>query len=332
MKLAHLFFSDKPDLKWTLCSQMGIRYAVAKLSPELTGRKPVWDFDTLESIKLTFADNGFELIALEGDQFDMSRIKLGLPGREEDAEFYRRMLSNMGRLGITTLCYNFMPTGWFRTACDIVERGGALVTGFDSGDAARLPAKPYAPLPADKLWDNYKWFIDNVMDAAEEAGVKMGLHPDDPPVPSIEGIDRIFISPESIDRALSLSSSPSHGLTFCQGSYKTMGADLPALIRKWKDRIFFVHIRDVQGTPDHFHETFHDNGPTDMPSVLSVYKEVGFDGVIRSDHVPTMAGDDNGNPSYSMLGTLFGVGYLKGMLDAIGAGAISKAGSPVRRT
>lgn len=317
MKLAHLFFSDKPDLKWTLCSQMGIRYAVAKLAPELTGKKPIWDFDTLKSIKETFSGQGFDLMALEGDQFDMSRIKMGLPGREEDAEHYRQMLSNMGRLGITTLCYNFMQTGWFRTSRNIVERGGALVTGFDSKEAALLPNKPYAPLSGEQVWANYKWFIDNVMDAAEEAGVRMGLHPDDPPVGCVEGIDRVFITPDAIDKALSLSDSPSHGLTFCQGTYKTMGADIPALIRKWKDRIIFVHIRDVDGTPEHFHETFHDNGPTDMPRMLSVYKEIGFDGVIRSDHVPTMAGDDNDNPSYSMLGTLFGVGYLKGMLDTL---------------
>lgn len=317
MKLAHLFFSAKPDLQWTLCSQMGIRYAIAKLAPDLTGMKPIWDFSTLKTIKQTFSDNGFDLIALEGDQFDMSRIKMGLPGREEDAEHYRQMLSNMGKLGITTLCYNFMQTGWFRTSSRIVERGGALVTGFDAKDAKNLPDKPYAPLTKEQVWDNYKWFIDNVMDAAEEAGVRMGLHPDDPPVECVEGIDRVFISPEAIDKALSLSDSPSHGITFCQGTYKTMGADVPSLIRRWKNRIIFVHIRDVAGTKDCFHETFHDNGPTDMPSVLSVYKEVGFDGIIRSDHVPTMAGEDNDHPSYSMLGTLFGVGYLKGMLDTL---------------
>lgn len=317
MKLAHLFFSDKPDLKWKLCSQMGVKYAVAKLAPELTGKKAIWDFETLKSIKETFSDNGFELIALEGDQFDMSRIKMGLPGREDDIIHYRMMLSNMGRLGITTLCYNFMQTGWFRTSREIVERGGALVTGFDAGEAALLPDKPYAPLPKEKIWDNYEWFIDNVIDAAEDAGVRMGLHPDDPPVERIEGIDRIFISPDAIDRALSLSDSPSHGLTFCQGTYRTMGADIRSLVQKWKDRIVFTHIRDVDGTPEHFHETFHDNGPTDMPAMLSLYKEIGFDGIIRSDHVPTMAGDDNTNPSYSMLGTLFGVGYLKGMMDTL---------------
>ena len=118
----------------------------------------------------------------------------------------------------------------------------------------------------------------------------MGLHPDDPPVSPLQGIARIFTSPDAVRKALSLSDSPSHGLTFCQGTYVTMGAPVAELVREWKDRIFFVHQRDVAGTAENFHETFHDNGPTDMAAMLRVYKEVGFDGPLRSDHVPTMAG------------------------------------------
>ncbi|MBR5175298.1 MAG: mannonate dehydratase [Bacteroidales bacterium] len=317
MKLSHLFFSDKPDIRWDLCAQMGIRYAVAKLAPELTGKKPIWDFESLREAKDNFASHGFDLVALEGDQFDMTRIKLGLPGREEDAEHYRQMLHNMGKLGITTLCYNFMQTGWFRTSKDLRERGGALVTGFDCSVAGTLPDKEYAPVGAERVWDNYLWFLNEVLPTAEEAGVKMGLHPDDPPYPCIEGVDRIFISPESIDRALSICDSPSHCLTFCQGTYKTMGVDIPSVFHRWHERISFIHIRDVEGDPSCFHETFHDNGPTDMPAMLKMYDDEGFDGLIRSDHVPTMAGEDNSRPSYSMNGTLFGVGYIKGILDTL---------------
>ena len=317
MKLAHFFKTAVPDIKWDLCLQMGVRYAVAKLSPELTGKDPVWNYFALEQAKESFASRGLNLIALEGDQFDMTRIKLGLPGREEDVEHYRMMLSNMGRLGITTLCYNFMQTGWFRTKVDIKERGGALVTGFDSSEAKGLPDSKYAPVSPEQVWENYRWFISQVISTAEESGVRMGLHPDDPPVPSVQGIGRFFISPEHIDLALSLSDSPSHGLTFCQGTYVTMGVDVCACFHKWKDRIPFIHLRDVEGTASHFHETFHDNGPTDMPAMLKFYRDEGFDGIVRSDHVPTMAGEDNNNPSYSMNGNLFGVGYIKGIMDTL---------------
>ena len=316
LRLSQLFFSDKPDVLWTLCRQMGINLAVAKLAPELTGKLPPWDFDSLAESKKRFKEGGFDLVALEGDQFDMTRIKLGLPGREEDAEHYRMMLRNMGKLGITTLCYNFMQTGWFRTRKDIPERGGAKVTGFDAEEAALLPPKPYAPVSADKIWDNSRWFINEVMPTAEEVGVKMGLHPDDPPVPNVEGVDRIFISPEAIKKALSLSDSPSHCLTFCQGTYLTMGVDIPSFFKEVRDRVVFIHFRDIVGKATKFRETFHDNGPTDMAAMIRLYAREGFEGLIRSDHVPAMQGDDNTRPGYSINGTLFGVGYLKGLLDA----------------
>ncbi|MBQ0006056.1 MAG: mannonate dehydratase [Alistipes sp.] len=317
MKFAHLFFSDKPDLKWELCRQMGIKYAIAKLAPDLTGREPIWNIDSFAAAKKTFSSHGLELIGLEGDQFDMTRIKLGLPGREEDAEHYRQMLRNMAELGVTTLCYNFMQTGWFRTSTDIRERGGAVVTGFDMKDAAKLPTKDYAPVDAATIWKNYEWFINEVIPTAEEVGVNMGLHPDDPPVRTLQGIDRIFTDTDAIRRALSLSDSPAHGLTFCQGTYITMGADIPKVVPLWKDRIRFVHIRDVAGNAEHFHETFHDNGPNDIPSLVKLYAENTPDIIIRSDHVPTMAGEDNSRPSYAMNGNLFGIGYIKGILDTL---------------
>lgn len=318
LRLTHLFYSDKPGASWALCRQMGINQVFAKLAPELTGKMPPWDLDSLADSKKRFKEGGFDLVGLEGDQFDMTRIKLGLPGREEDAERYRKMLRNMGELGITTLCYNFMQTGWFRTRKDIPERGGALVTGFDAEEAAALPPKPYAPVSADRIWENYRWFIKEVMPTAEEAGVRMGLHPDDPPVHSVEGVDRILISPEAIKEALSISDSPSHCLTFCQGTFLTMGADISAFFNEVKDRVVFIHFRDIVGNASHFRETFHDNGPTDMAAMIRTYARSGSDSWIRSDHVPSMEGDDNARPGYSLNGTLFGVGYLKGILDACG--------------
>jgi mannonate dehydratase len=322
MKLSFLFFSDQPDRKWELCRQMGINYAIAKLAPELTGKLPPWDFESLKSSKEKFAEGGFELLGLEGDQMDMMRIKLGLPGREEDVEKYKQMLVNMGKLGINLLCYNFMATGWFRTSKGIEERGGALVTGFSTDEGNQLPITEFGKVSAEKIWENYAWFIEQVMPVAEKAGVKMALHPDDPPVPMLQGIGRILINAAAIRKALSLSGSPSHGLTFCQGTYVTMGENIPELIEEFgtAGKIFFVHLRDVDGNPDYFHETFHDNGPTNMPEMLKRYQKIGFNGPLRSDHVPTMAGESNDHAGYGMSGNLFGIGYIKGMMDALNIG------------
>lgn len=298
---------------------MGINYAIAKLAPELTGDQPIYDYNSFARSKEIYEENGFQLTGLEGDQLDMTRIKLGLPGKEKDAENYCRMLENMGRLGVRLLCYNFMYPGWYRTEKALPERGGALVSGFSYQKSLEHAPDKYAPVSQNHLWENYHWFIEQVMPVAEVNGVKMALHPDDPPVPSLHGIARILITPEAIRKALSISDSPSHGLTFCQGTYVTMQADVPALIKEFgeKKKIFFVHIRDVKGSPENFNETFHDNGPTNMYQMMKAYKDIGFDGPLRSDHVPTMAGENNDNPGYEMNGNLFGIGYIKGLMDSL---------------
>lgn len=317
MKFSHLFFSNQPDVKWALVRQMGVKYAIAKLAPELTGQLPPWDFDSLKTSKEVFEEHGFNLIGLEGDQMDMHRIKLGLTGRDEDIDRYCQMLENMGKLNIKLLCYNFMVTGWYRTQLDQQERGGALVTAFDYEQAQHSPNPLGVAISAEQVFDNYSYFIERVMPVAEQAGVKMGLHPDDPPVSSLQGIGRAFTNASEIRRALAISDSPSHGLTFCQGTYTTMQEDIEALAREWIPRIFFLHLRDVVGSPNRFHETFHDNGPTDMVSRLALYREIGYDGPVRSDHVPTMAGETNQRPGYGMHGNLFGIGYLKGIMEAL---------------
>lgn len=319
MKLSFLFFGNQPDEKWALVKQMGIKYAIAKLASEITGDLPPWDFESLKKSKEIFNAQGFELIGFEGDQFDMMRIKLGLDGRDEDIEKYKMMLDNMGQLGIRLLCYNFMATGWFRTHKDLPERAGAFVSGFNVEAATKLPLTKYGEVSVEKIWENYQYFLMQVLPVAETAGVRMAMHPDDPPVPVLQGIGRIFINADATRKALSLFDSPAHGLTFCQGTYTTMGEDVKSLIREFGEtgKIFFVHIRDVKGNTEDFRETFHDNGPTDMVDMYRAYRDIGFDGPIRSDHVPTMAGETNQSHGYEMKGNLFGIGYMKGIMEAL---------------
>jgi len=298
---------------------MGINYAMAKLATELTGEPPIDEYISFARSKEIYEEQGFNLIGLEGDQMDMTNIKLGLEGRERDAEQYCKMLENMGRLGVQLLCYNFMYTGWYRTHKALLERGGAWVSGFNYEAALKEPDNKYAPVSENKIWENYQWFIEKVMPVAEAHGVKMALHPDDPPVSPVHGIGRILTSAAAIRKALSFSKSPSHGLTFCQGTYTTMGENVLDLIHEFgnQQKIFFVHIRDVAGTAKDFRETFHDNGPTNMFAMMQAYKNIGFDGPLRSDHVPTMAGENNEHPGYEMKGSLFGIGYIKGLIDGI---------------
>jgi len=309
-----MFLPFAPDRRWTLARQAGVGCAVVKPAPELTGLDPPWNIDVLAEVKRRFNDAGFDLFGLEGDQFDMSRIKLGLDGRDEDIESYKKMLRNMGELGIPFLCYNFMVgIGWFRNRT-VTERGGALSSAFELDDSLRSEDDDRI-IDGETVWNNYRYFIERILPVAEASGVRLGLHPDDPPLPSLKGFGRIFHNADGVRRALALSDGPSHGLTFCQANYLAMGENVPNLIREWKDRIGFVHFRDIKGTASSFVETFHDNGPHDMAEMVRVYREVGFDGPVRTDHAPSMDGEGEAT-GYEILGHLFALGYLKGLIDA----------------
>ncbi|WP_046243495.1 SDR family NAD(P)-dependent oxidoreductase [Hymenobacter terrenus] len=274
----------------------------------------------MKGVALDLAPHGIRVntVALGAIETDMTREVWQDPERLQTVSG-GIPLGRLGQLGIRLLCYNFMATGWYRTSTTVPERG-ALVSGFDTAVADRLPLTEHGVIPAEAIWANYAYFLARVLPHAERAGVRLALHPDDPPVPSLLGIGRIFTSTAAIRRALSLADSAAHGLTFCQGTYTTMGEDVPALVQEFgaQGRIHFVHVRDVVGHADSFRETFPDNGPTDMAAVFRAYQAVGFAGPIRSDHAPTMAGESNAQPGYEAKGHLFGIGYMKGLMDALG--------------
>ena len=310
------FLPAKPHLSWDHALQLGVTHAICKCAPELTGLPAPDDLESLRTIRDRFSAVGLTLHGLEGDEFDMQRIKLGLPGRDEDIHRYQQMLRNMGELGIRLLCYNFMATiGWCRTDVKVPLRGGARSSRFQLSALDPNPVPAAQRVTEAKLWDNYSYFLERVLPVAEASGVVLGLHPDDPPLSPLRGVGRIFTSAASFARAMNLSPSRHHGITFCQANFLAMGEDLPATIQRFAPRIVFVHFRDIAGTREDFTETFHDDGPTDMPKMLRLYHEMGFRGPIRVDHVPSMAGEDQLPHGYAMLGRLFAMGYLKGILD-----------------
>ncbi len=312
------FVPPVPHRLWALCRQMGITDVVVKAAPELTGRPPPWQRDALAGVVADLAAAGLRVVALEGDPFDLSTVKLGLPGRDEALDRYRLLLGNMAELGIGLLCYNFMAgTGWHRTG-ERPGRGGARATYFSLSLTPRAMSGPL--LEAEQVWDNYATFIRAVMPEAERLGLRMGLHPDDPPLPSLGGMARVFGSLEAFDRAYALAPCRANGVTFCQANFKLMGVDLDAAARHFGPRIAFVHVRDVRGTAEEFVELFHDEGETDQLALFRTYRKLGFEEVpCRCDHVPAMEGegDEPGFvPGYGTLGRLFANGYLKALLAA----------------
>lgn len=327
MKLSLLLPPKYDERKWTLSRQIGVNYAITKAMPELSGRPAPYDFDSLKAIKDDFSNAGFELYGLEGDQLDMSPIKLGLPGRDELIEKYCQMIRNMGQLGIPLLCYNFMAvTGWYRTNTSVPERGGALTSEFDLKTMENDLAPEEFRVAEDKLWGNLFYFLEAVLPVAESCGVKMALHPDDPPISPFRGVGRIITSAAAYDKILSKYPSSSNGIAFCQATFKTMNEDIKAVSERWirQNKIFFIHLRDIAGDITCFRETFLDNGPTPMAEMIKHYHECGFDGIIRSDHAPAMYGETHQTFSggisagYDMQGHIFAVGYIKGIAESLG--------------
>ena len=319
MKLALMLRPENQE-RWILARQIGVNHAIVPVSRVLHKITRDRYRDTLARIKANYEASGLSIAGVESHPVAAEKIKLGLPGRDEEVANYCAVIEALGKVGIPMCCYNFMAgLGWYRTRIDIAERGGALASEFDNQIAEKQGLTKWGKVSEEKIWDNLTYFLKRVIPVAEKAGVKMALHPDDPPISPLRGIGRILTSAEAFRRVLQIVPSPVNGIAFCQANFKLMGEDIQALVREFggQGKIFFVHFRDVRGTGESFRETFHDNGPTDMAEMLKLYHEVGFQGPIRPDHAPTLADESNRRPGYAMQGKIFAIGYMKGIAQAL---------------
>lgn len=251
-----------------------------------------------------------------------------LKGADEQIEEFKTLIRNMGKAGVKTLCYSWMPDDdWQRTSLEIVERGGALTTGFNLNnlDKAKVPTntgytlpEDFTPTTAAELWRNFEKFLKEVVPVAENAGVNLALHPDDPPIANLNGQDRIITTPEAMKRAVELVPSEVNGLCFCQGTLASLGGvDIPNTIKELSPYITMAHFRDVKGKVPSFKETFVDNGKTNMAACMEAYLDCPREFVNRPDHVPTFDGEGSDDPGYKTLGRLHAIGYMKGLIDGL---------------
>ncbi len=302
----------------------------------------IWPLDTIRKLKETIESKGLAFEVIESVPVHED-IKLGKPSRDGLIANYCESLKNLGKCGLKVVCYNFMPVfDWTRTDLAKVAADGSNSLAFNRDEAESLDLskglslpgwdasykpeelqgllKEYASVDEEKLWANLAYFLERVIPAAEEAGIKMAIHPDDPPRP-IFGLPRIVKNRDDLARLLSIVDRPANGLTLCSGS---LGGDakndIPAIVHEFgsRGRIHFAHLRNVK-VNDHgdFEETAHKSecGSLDMLAIVKAYHDVGFDGYVRPDHGRMIWGE-TGRPGYGLYDRALGAVYINGLWEA----------------
>lgn len=331
MRFAEIILDQQPTPFWTMLKQLGVTEVVGVLPRRPTDWRGVtidrpWDYTSLALYKNMIEEEGLTLAAME-DNPPMDRIRYGMAGAEEELDQVCVFVENLGRLGVPIWCYNWMAVlGWIRTSTRLRSRGNAIVSGYNHDWAKNAPPPALGRVEAATLWKTLEKFLRRVVPIAEKAGVKLAMHPDDPPGhSSIRGVARIMNSLEAFERLLQTVPSEANGVTLCQGNFTLMTPNLPVAIRQLAatDRVYFVHFRDVRGTAEKFVETFVDDGHTDMAACMRAYRDVGFSGIMRTDHTPTLFGDESPYAGYSDLARLHALGYMAGLRDAVLSEGIS---------
>jgi mannonate dehydratase len=314
----------------------------------------VWPYEDILELKSQIEDAGLMFKTVESVNVHED-IKLGLPTRDRYIENYCITLRNLAKAGVDVVCYNFMPVfDWMRTDLAKVLPDGSTALSYDEtiirglkpevlveemekgSNGFELPGwekerlseikrlfELYKEIDEEKLFANLKYFLEGIIPTAEECGIKMAIHPDDPPW-SVFGLPRIVTSKRNLERIVKLVDRPANGLTLCSGSMGANGAnDMVDIFRHFGEmgRIHFAHVRNIKiHEPGLFNETAHkcEDASLDMYGIMKALYNAGFDGPIRPDHGRMIWGEE-GRPGYGLYDRALGALYLNGLWDAIAA-------------
>ena len=277
------------DGKWMLHDLVALRHSVERHGVRLTA---------LENVPTSFYDH----------------IMLNGPKRDEQIENMIATVRNIARAGIPIFGYNWMPSRVWRTSSAVI-RGGAVATAFDYEIARQAPLTHDRGYTEEEMWENLEYWIKIITPIAEEEGIRLGIHPCDPPVPVLGGIPQLMRSFDAYKRLIEIYPSDSNAIEFCQGTFSEMNEDIYEMIRYFGERkkILYVHFRNVSAQVPKFQEEFINTGYVDMHRAMNIYHEVGFDGVFVDDHVPTVVGDT----SWGHRGRAFANGYIQALIDVV---------------
>ncbi len=312
-----LIWGDRDPHLVRLSEQLGVTHAIAGTASVLARTPRDKYSDAIARIKARYEKTGLTIAGIESHPVPAEKIKLGLPGRDEEIENYIAAIEALGEAGISMVCYDFMAgIDWYRSNLHYPGRGNCSTMSFNIQDTQKLGLTQWGRISEEQMWRNIEYFQKAVLPVAQKAGVQMALHPDDPPVHELRGIARIVISAENYRRIMNIVPSPVNGVTFEMGAFSLFGGDLRALAREFcrDNKVFYIHARNLRGTRDHFIETFQDDGQVNFGEMFQTFYDNGFRGPLRPDHDPILDGEVDVQPGYGVLGKIFAVGYIKGIM------------------
>ncbi|WP_186079770.1 mannonate dehydratase [Burkholderia gladioli] len=342
MKMSFRWYGDADPVSLQYIRQIpGVTQIVSAVYDEPVGE--VWPLAKIEALKARIEAAGLHFEVVESVPVHED-IKLGKPSRDRLIANYQQTLRHLAAAGIRVVCYNFMPVfDWTRTELAKTLEDGSTCLAFSTAEVERIdPAEgislpgwdssyqpgqlqallaEYREIDEARLWANLEYFLKAIVPVAAECGIRMAIHPDDPPRP-IFGLPRIVKNRDDLARILKAVDHPANGLTLCSGS---LGAgpqnDVEVLVREFgaMGRIHFAHIRNVKITPEgDFEESAHLSscGSLDIAAIVKAYHDTGFTGYVRPDHGRMIWGE-TGKPGYGLYDRALGAVYLNGLWEAL---------------
>lgn len=298
-----------------------------------------WTYEWMRDLRSAINAEGLELEAIEnfepGHWFD---VLLDGPRKQEQMETLKRIIRDMGRAGIAIMGYNFSLAGVWGRDSGAAARGAAGTVGFHAPEEPPIPLgmvwnmvydpDQYDPQGAkgtlrsisrEEFMERYAWFLNELVPVAEEANVRLALHPDDPPMPTLRGTPRLVYQPRMYKDILSIRPSHYHAMELCLGTVAEMSeGDIYEMVDTHSKRqeIAYIHFRNVKGKVPHYDEVFIDEGDVDMIRLLRILHKNNYNGVLIPDHTPSMSCDA---PWHA--GMAYALGYMRAAVQMINTGA-----------
>ena len=346
-----LYRQTLTDDNFRFAKQAGATHIVAQLVDYVKGNNPtltlnyldgwgvtqnqgkLWTYEELKTLRMKIESHGLTLEAIEN--FDPSHwydILLDGPEKKKQIEDIKTIIRNVGKAGIPIMGYYFSIAGVWGWSNGPYGRGDANSVVFDKSKIeVDLPIPngmvwnmkyDLHPRPGNirvvdrkEMWVRLKYFLDNILPVAEEAGVRLVAHPDDPPLPSLRGAARLFYNTEEYEQLLAIHSSEANGFEFCMGTIQEMqNSDVYDMLDKYSrnGKIGYIHFRNVVGKVPYYREAFVDEGDINMVRALKILKRNGYTGVLIPDHTPEMSCNGSWH-----AGMAYALGYMKGVMQSL---------------